>query len=118
VAPLLRAGPLAAVILAALALNAGCSTVPPRSPQQLRADEATTDRITLALDEEPVYFFRHVDVDVQNGVATLSGYVWTTDALYVAQQITRRVPGVTRVVNRMELEREAERGGGDSSGAQ
>ena len=101
-----------------LAAAAGCATAPPRSPEQLRADAATADRISTALDEEPVYYLNHVDVDVRNGVATLSGYVWTTDALYIAKQIARRVPGVTRVVNRMELEREAERGGGDSAAAQ
>lgn len=60
-----------------------------------------------ALNADPVYFFRHVDVRVVNGVADLSGYVWSTDAIYRARQIARHVPGITRVVtSHLELERE------------
>jgi osmotically-inducible protein OsmY len=45
-------------------------------------------------------------VRLQNGVAHLSGYVWSTDALYAARQIARSVPGVTGVVTaQLELER-------------
>ena len=43
--------------------------------------------------------------------AVLGGYIWSTDALYRAKEITAGVPGVTRVVNAMELEREGTRGG-------
>jgi adenosyl cobinamide kinase/adenosyl cobinamide phosphate guanylyltransferase len=46
------------------------------------------------------------------------GYGWTTDELYHAQQIARRVPGVTDVRDEMELERQANRGGGDGTGSQ
>jgi osmotically-inducible protein OsmY len=59
------------------------------------------------LNADPTYYFRHVDVSVENGVADLSGYVWSTDALYRARQIARSVPGVSRVVTaRLELERQ------------
>ena len=51
-----------------------------------------------------------------NGVARLSGYVWTTPELYAAQKIARGVPGVVRVVNEMQLDRAAARGGSDSGG--
>jgi osmotically-inducible protein OsmY len=88
---------LPALILAALAA-ASCATLP-RSPQQAAADRATADRIMLALNSEPYYYFQHVSVRVDDGVANLSGYVWTPDALVRARQVTRRVPGVTRVVS-------------------
>jgi len=88
-------------------LAAACSTTPSRSPSQARADEAAADRVYLALNTDPTYFYRHVDVRVDNGVADLSGYVWSTDAIYHARQITLKVPGVTRVVtSRLDLERE------------
>lgn len=104
--------------LAALAiLVVSCSTAPPKSPEQERADSATAERIDAALDANPIYYFRDVDVSVDHGVALLTGYVWTTDALYHAEQIARRVPGVTQVRSQMELERQGNRGGGDS-GAQ
>jgi len=103
---------------AALAIViAGCSTGAPKSPEQERADAATAARIDAALDANPIYYFRDVDVSVDRGVALLSGYVWTTDALYHAEQIARRVPGVTQVRSQMELERQGNRGGGDT-GAQ
>ena len=95
-------------------LVSACSTFPPRSPEQASADEATAVRVYAALNADPVFYYRHVDVRVDDGVAQLSGYIWDTDALYKAKQIAASVPGVKRVVNQMELEREGSRGGGHS----
>lgn len=106
-----RMGPPA--VLAMLVVS--CSTAPPKSPEQERADAATAERIDAALDANPIYYFRDVEVSVDGGVAVLRGYVWTTDALYHAKQIARRVPGVTQVRSEMELERQGNRGGGDGA---
>lgn len=95
-----------------------CSTAPPKSPEQERADTATAERVYAALDANPIYYFRDVEVSVDYGVAHLSGYVWTTDALFHAQEIARRVPGVTGVQDAMELERQGNRGGGGGTGSQ
>src|SRR5215472_15028778 len=93
------------VILAASAVViAACSTAPPKSPEQERADAATTERVEAALAANPIYYFRDVEVSVDNGVVRLSGYVWSTDALYRAKEIVGRVPGVTQVRNQMQLE--------------
>jgi hypothetical protein len=113
----LRGGASAALV-ASIVLAPSCSTAPSKSPEQELADAATTERLYAALEANPIYYFRDVDVSVDNGVASLSGYVWTTDALYHAQQIARRVPGVTRVKNEMELERQGNRGGGEGTGSQ
>ncbi|MHB8475612.1 MAG: BON domain-containing protein [Steroidobacteraceae bacterium] len=91
-----------------------CSTSPPRSAEQLRADEDTAVRVYAALKADPIYYFPHVEVRVYGGVAHLSGFIWTADALFRAKEITAKVPGVTGVVNEMELEREGELGGGHS----
>jgi osmotically-inducible protein OsmY len=104
-------------VVAVVSFAAACSTVPAKSPAQAQADAVTAERVYAALDDNPVFYFRDVDVSVDDGVATLSGYVWTTDALYSAQRIARNVPGVTRVLDQMQLEREGLRGGGDSSGS-
>jgi osmotically-inducible protein OsmY len=103
-------------ILVTSALGA-CASAPPKSPEQERADAATAERVYAALDQNPIYYLRDVDVSVDNGVAELSGYVWTTDALYRAKEIAGRVSGVTAVRNKMQLEREGNRGGGDGTGA-
>jgi osmotically-inducible protein OsmY len=106
------------VILAvSAALTAACATASPKSPEQERADAATTERVEAALAANPIYYFRDVEVSVDNGVVRLSGYVWSTDALYRAKEIVSRVAGVTQVYNQMQLEREGNRGGGDGPGA-
>lgn len=99
------------VLLAALTLVAACSTMPPVSPRQARSDENTADRVYAALNADPTYYYRHVDVRVDAGVAHLSGYVWSADALFRAKKIAAAVPGITNVVNEMELERQGQRGG-------
>lgn len=101
-----------ASLLMAVTLIAACSTSPPLSPAQVRADEETAGRVDAALDADPTYYYRHVDVNVYNGVVHLSGYIWSDDALLKAKQIAAAVPGVTGVVNEMELEREGARDGG------
>jgi osmotically-inducible protein OsmY len=108
-----RAGAVA-VLIAGTAALAACASAPPKSPAQERADAATVDRVYAALEQNPIYYFRDVDVSVDNGVAELSGYVWTTDAMYRAKEIARAVPGVVAVQNRMKLEREGNRGGADT----
>ncbi len=96
----------------AAVLVVSCSTTVPRSPAQTRADDAVADRVYAALNADPVYFFRHVDVRVESGVADLSGYVWSAEAIYRARQIAREVAGVTQLTtNRLELEREGQNNG-------
>ena len=62
------------------------------------SDEALTKAIYSALNADPHHFFRHVTVRVDNGVATLSGFVNSSSAIYRARTIAGKVPGVTRVV--------------------
>ena len=94
------------VLAAAAILAAACVTAPPRSAAQIAGDRAVADRVYATLDADPAYFYRHVDVRVEDGVADLSGYVWSTNAIYRAREITRQVSGVTRVVtSHLELER-------------
>lgn len=107
-----------ALLALIMGLAAGCATTSPKSPEQAATDAALADRVYATLDANPIYYFHDVDVEVDDGVACLSGYVWSTDALYHAQQIARRVPGVVAVRDEMKLEREANRGGGDSAGSQ
>ena len=105
------------ILVASAATLAACATAPPKSPEQQQADTATAERIYATLESNPIYYFRDVEVSVDYGVARLSGYVWTTDALYRAQEIARRVPGVASVQNEMELERQGNRGGGEGTGS-
>src|SRR5215469_8993091 len=68
------------------------------------SDEAITKAIHSALDADPHHFFRHVIVRVDNGVATLDGFVNSSQAINRARTIASNVPGVTRVRNNLTLE--------------
>ena len=103
-----------ATLQVAVTLISACAASPPKSPEQAQADDLIAERISLALNADPTYFYRHVDVRVDGGVAHLSGYIWSTEELYRAKQIAAGVLGVKRVVNEMELERGGNRGGGHS----
>lgn len=96
-----------------VALAVACASMPaPQRAPQTEADQAATNAVYAALNSEPNYFFRHVDVQVDDGVAALSGYVWSGDAIYRARQIAGTVPGVRRVVTSgLELEREGRQNG-------
>ncbi len=96
---------LKALIFAAVAL-ASCAGTPERSALETHADRALARDVYLALNADPFYYYRHVDVRADEGVVSLSGYVWSPDALYRARQIARDVPGVRKVVtNDLEQER-------------
>jgi hypothetical protein len=103
-------------LIAAAMLTVSCATAPPPAPtpavQTARAQRSDTQDIlatyiSAQLNADPWYFYRHVNVSVDdNGVATLSGYVWDAQAIYRAREIASNVPGVTRVVtSQLELER-------------
>jgi osmotically-inducible protein OsmY len=99
-----------------------CSAAPPRAPaapggeaarsERAEADLRLANAVYSALNADPIYFYRHVEVHVSDGVANLSGFVWSTDAIYRAREIARGVDGVTRVqTNHLELERNGSNNG-------
>jgi osmotically-inducible protein OsmY len=73
--------------------------------QQTPGDTRTAEEIDKRLQADPYHLFRHVNVSVQNGVARLGGFVYSSDALAKAKQIASETPGVTRVDNQMKLQR-------------
>jgi osmotically-inducible protein OsmY len=103
-------------LMAGATLSASCASVPPTpapvaAAQSIRSevgasDEVLANAVYSELNADPIYYFRHVDVKVDNGVAHLSGYVWSTDAIYRARRVASNVPGITGVLtNQLELER-------------
>jgi hypothetical protein len=103
-------------LIAVATLTVSCSSAPPKPSVPTAAasmrtelgatDEVLANAVYTELNADPVYYFRHVDVRVDNGVADLSGYVWSADAIYQARKIARNVPGVTGVTtSQLQLER-------------
>jgi osmotically-inducible protein OsmY len=107
-------------LIAAIALSVLCSSAsaqgaapPTGKPAQEVAgtsDEALTHAVYSALNADPNYYFKHVTVSVDKGVATLSGHVDSSAAIYRARDIAGKVHGVTRVVtNHLQVESERRR---------
>ena len=82
---------------------AGCMTT--KSPEQRQADKDLAEQVQAALTADKNLYSRHIVVRGDNGVVTLGGYVWTPEEMSAAVQIAEDVPGVTKVVNRMEVDR-------------
>ena len=74
------------------------------SPQ----DAAIADRVSGALKADPHHMYRHVTVNVKDGVVTLGGLAESSDALEQAKKIASGTPGVARVQERIQLERRQE----------
>lgn len=96
------------VALAALCGVVACATGPGRTEAQRDADRATAARVQAALLADRALYANHISVNVHAGVVRLSGYVWDPPDLDEARSVAELVPGVTRVVNDLELERNTE----------
>ena len=63
------------------------------------------DRVQQALAADKELYSRHINVKADDGVIRLTGFVWDPPDLVEAERIAANVPGVTRVDNSIELER-------------
>ena len=87
-------------------LVAACAADPPRSLEQRQSDTRAMQEFYASLASDQDYYYPHVTIWVDNGVAHLGGYVWNVQALYRAKDVASRVPGITSVVDNLELERD------------
>lgn len=95
------------LLAAAICSGTACVSGPPQSAADRQADREMAERVQLALNSDQVLYARHITVHANSasGVVTLGGYVWTTEELNEAKDDARAVPGVTKVVDRMEVDR-------------
>ena len=68
------------------------------------ADEKVKIQVEEALHSDTFFYDEHVTVTIKNGVATLQGIVFDDWDLRQAMRISKRVAGVKRVVNDLEIE--------------
>jgi hypothetical protein len=69
----------------------------------LVADEKVKEEVEEALHSDPFFYDAHVTVTTKNGVVTLEGMVFDDWDLRQAMRISKRVAGVKRVVNDLEI---------------
>ncbi|MGO9805005.1 MAG: BON domain-containing protein [Steroidobacteraceae bacterium] len=82
-----------------------CATGPTRSDAQRQLDKETAARVQSALDADKQLYAKHIFVRAENGVVSLTGYVWTQPDLLEAEFVAGGVPGVSKVLNDLELQR-------------
>jgi osmotically-inducible protein OsmY len=97
---------LAAAIVCGIA---ACAT--PKTEEQQAADRAMAERVEAALNADRSLFAKHITAHADNGVVRLTGYVWEAGDFQEAVYITSNVPGVTKVVNDLELNRNGDETG-------
>ena len=67
-------------------------------------DEVVKIRVETALHNDPYFYDEHVTVTVKNGIVRLEGIVFDVGDIQDARRIIRKkVPGVKRLVNEMEI---------------
>lgn len=104
--PILMNRILHAAMAAALVCGTvACATGPRKSEAQQQADNETANRVQLALNTDKELFARHITIRADDGVVVLGGYVWTQPELLEAIRIAGLVPGVAKVVDRIEIDR-------------
>ena len=73
-----------------------------RLPERV-ADLELAQRIESALHDDPYLDDGHITITVKNGVATLQGMVWDDWDLRRAIRLARRISGVKRIVDEIEI---------------
>src|SRR5262252_3970777 len=105
VSRLIKRVPYAGVAAAVLCGVLACASGPPKTDAQLQADKVMAERVEAALGADKALFAKHITAHADNGVVRLTGYVWEASDFQEAVSIAEGVPGVTRVVNDLELNR-------------
>ena len=66
-------------------------------------DSELAQRVEAALHDDPYLDDGHITITVKNGVATLQGMVWDDWDLRRAIRLTRKISGVKRIVDELEI---------------
>ena len=97
--------PYAGIAVAVLCGVVACASRPPETDAQVQADKVMAERVEAALNSDKALFAKHITAHADNGVVRLTGYVWEANDFEEATFIASNVPGVTKVVNDLELNR-------------
>jgi hypothetical protein len=68
------------------------------------SDAVVTRQVETALQANPYLYDGHITVTVKDGVVTLRGMVLDEWDLRMAMRVSRKITGVKRVVNDLEME--------------
>jgi osmotically-inducible protein OsmY len=94
--------PVLLVALAAAPL-VGCVSKVPDQTAAATQDEAITANVHAAMARDPRITESDIDVNTNQGIVRLSGFVVSTDSVGVAASVARTVKGVRSVRNDLRL---------------
>lgn len=97
---------LLSALLAALATTAlsGCASADPGQAAQRQVDDASvTAGVKAAIAAEPALKGSEIQVDTEQGVVQLSGFVSSAEDVATAAAVARTVKGVQSVRNDLRL---------------
>jgi hypothetical protein len=66
-------------------------------------DAEVKQRVETAMRSDPFFFDEHITITIKDGVVTLHGIVFDDWDLRTARRIAKRIPGVKRVINDLEM---------------
>ena len=95
-----------ALIVILLCGMLACATGPRKTPSELQVDKETSDRVEYALNADSHLSTRNISVRADGGVVHLAGYVRNLTDISEAKRTATQVPGVTKVINALEVQRE------------
>jgi osmotically-inducible protein OsmY len=107
VSPIINRIVIPAVAAIIVCGSAACAGGARKTESERLADRDTADRVTTTLASDQMLYARHINVRADGNVVTLDGYVWTPEEMQAALQDANQVPGVAKVVNRMQVDRGA-----------
>ncbi len=97
-----RAAVASGVAIALFAL--GCASTPPESPEQSEADAAIARQVYEALQADRMHLYIGLNVRVHAGVVNINGLTFDPSVRDAATEIASSVPGVTKVVNQIDVQ--------------
>jgi len=91
-------------LVALVGTLAGCQALTGRTAGQNIDDSNTTAAVKAQLAREKASSLLRIDVDTTDGVVALNGVVESAEQKARAEQITRGVGGVKKVVNNLQVQ--------------
>ena len=98
---------LSSVVLAALLVMSGCTSMTGQTAGQLVDDSTITASVKAKLVGDKAANLTRIEVDTTNQVVTLNGVVESADQRTKAEQLARQVNGVKSVKNNLQVQKQS-----------
>ncbi|MDE2343306.1 MAG: BON domain-containing protein [Betaproteobacteria bacterium] len=94
------------LLLACSVCLVSCGTPPVRTPAEIEANNHLEAAVRAELNKAPYIYTSHINIKADGGVVTLSDMVTDEYEMNETLRITRKVPGVTKVINELIIDRD------------